>query len=624
MSLYEAKGSNKVKIAIYNLLIFIKLLVFHHFIDIQYRSILVSLLNVITSISIFSIANYLFRRRKDEIFMGLYMALTALLFFDSLYYSHFFTLIPINAIYQVGHLGAVSGSVKTLLKPVYFLYFADWPIVLYLYFKNRKTAAVDTRRRSPRQLSWVLLLFLCIFFGNQQVKIAAGGFYTPFNLGTYNYHIYDVYRLFGKTPLVDNVDAWMEILENETPENPIKRYHGLLEGKNIIVIQAESLQGFVLNREVEGQAITPVLNQLISKDTLYFSRYYEQVGWGNTSDAEFVTHNGLHASTINFSYKQYEGKQLFSLPMLLKQEDYETIVFHGNEPDFWNRKSMYPTIGFDQFISSEELNMEEIIGLGLSDKSLFQQSMAYLKQLPKPFYSFYITVTSHYPYVMAEEQKGLSLEKYEDTLLGDYLQTVNYLDAAIGELIEALKREGLYENTAIILYGDHHGLDARNEEINAEVTEFLGKPYQEDEMYRVPMMIHIPQSNLKREIKTVGGQIDFYPTIANLIGLETKDENVLGKDLLNTKEGFAVQQVHTGKGSFINNEMMFIISKDGIFENSKAWHIHTGEPVELEEAREGYERAIAEIFLSEYIIENVFQVSEEEDSGVSMELQDGE
>ncbi len=619
MSLYEDQSSYRMKIAIYNLMIFTKLLVFHNFIDIQYRSTLVSLLNVLTSICIFSIANFLFRRRKNEIFIVLYMALTTLLFFDSLYYSHFFTLIPINAIYQVGHLSAVSGSVRTLLKPVYFLYFIDWPIIIYLYFRGRRTATADTQRRKPRQLSWVLLLFLCIFFGNQQVKLAAGGFYTPFNLGTYNYHIYDVYRLLGKTPLVDNADAWMEILEDEAPENPVKNYNGLLEGKNIIVIQAESLQGFVLNREVEGQYITPVLNQLISKDTLNFSRYYEQVGWGNTSDAEFVTHNGLHASTINFSYKQYEDKQLFSLPMLLKQKDYETIVFHGNEPDFWNRRSMYPTIGFDKFISSEELNMEEIIGIGLSDKSLFKQSIEHLKELQKPFYSFYITVTSHYPYVMEEEHKGLSLEIYEDTLLGNYLQTVNYLDSAIGELIEELKREGLYEDTAIIIYGDHHGLDARNEEIYEEMTDFLGKPYQEDEMDRVPMLIHIPQSNLKQEIETVGGQIDFYPTIANLIGLETDEENLIGKDLLNTKEGFAVQQVHTGKGSFIDNEIMFMISKDGIFENSRAWNIHTGEPVELEEAREGYERAIAEIFLSEYIIENVFQESEEESSNFLME-----
>ena len=619
MSINESiKNTYFRKIALYNLLIFMKLIVFHSFIDIQYRSLLVSFLNLLTSICIFGVVNYIFRRRRNEVFLGVYMALSALLFFDGLYFSHFFTLIPINAIYQIGHLSAVSGSVKTLIKPVYFLYFIDWPLLFYFYMKDRRLNTVDKNiRRRPRQLAWLVLLFCFIFFGNQQIKIAAGGFYTPFNMGNYNYHIYDIYQIFSKSSLVDNADAWMEKLDNDIPTNLTKKYHGLLEGKNIIVIQAESLQNFVINREVDGQFITPVLNELISRDTLYFSRYYEQVGWGNTSDAEFVTHNGLHASTKNFSYKQYEDKQLRSLPMLLNDHSYETIVFHGNEPEFWNRKSMYPTIGFNRFISSEDLLMEEIIGIGLSDKALFSQSLDYLKELPQPFYSFFITLTSHYPYVMEDTYKQLQLgEEYHGTLLGDYLQTVNYLDDALGELIEGLKREGLYENTAIILYGDHHGLDARNEIVYQQVTDFLGKPFQEDEMYRVPMLIHIPQSNLKREIKTVGGQVDFYPTILNLIGLEINDDIVIGKDLLNVKEGFAVQQVHTGKGSFIDNDKMFIISKDGIFENSRAWDIKTGEPVELEEARKGYERAIAEIFLSEYIIESVLPELDEEVIGI--------
>ena len=609
MSIYRKKYNTYIyQIAFYNLLIFIKLLIFHSFIDIQYRNLLVSFLNILTSISIFTLINWVFKSKKKEIFLGLYMALSLLMFFDSLYFSHFFTLIPINAIYQIGHLSAVSGSVKTLIKPVYFLYFLDWPILIYMYSRNKKEEFSIRRNGRHKQLALVLLLFMCIFIGNQQIKAAAGGFYTPFNMGIYNYHIYDIYQLFGKTsPFIENADAWMEKLEDGSSTNIELKYHGLLKGKNLIVIQAESLQSFVLNKEIDGQYITPVLNALISNDSMYFSRYYEQVGWGNTSDAEFVTHNGLHASTINFSYKQYEGKQLFSLPMVLSELGYETTVFHGNSPEFWNRKNMYPTIGFNNFISSEELNMDEIIGIGLSDKSFFKQAIEHLKELPTPFYSFFITLTSHYPYVMEEEYKELKVEgALRDTLLGDYLQTVNYLDSAIGELIDQLKQEGLYDNTAIVIYGDHHGLDARNEIVFEQMTDFLGKPYQEDEMYRVPMIVHIPQSNLKKEIKTVGGQIDFYPTISNLIGLDHNESTLIGKDLLNTKEGFAVQQVHTGKGSFIDNDKIFIISKDGIFENSRAWNIQTGEPVVLEEARKGYERAIAEIFLSEYIIENVF------------------
>lgn len=608
MFIYENKKNTYIfEIALYSLLLFIKLVVFHHYIDIENRNLLVSILNLLTALSIFIFISYCFRKRRREVLLGTYTLLTSLIFFNSLYYSHFFTLIPINAIYQLGHLSGVSSSVKTLLKLAYFLYFLDLPILVYMYFKNKDCKAAVSKPRKPGQLAWMLLIFMCIFIGNQQIKTAAGGFYTPFNMGIYNYHIFDIYRLFGKgSPFIDNADAWMEKLEDDDLASEEIKYTGLLKDKNIIVIQAESFQSFVLNKEVNGQEITPVLNELLAKDSFYFSRYYEQVGWGNTSDAEFVTHNGLHASTINFSYKQYEGKQLNSLPMMLSKLGYQTIVFHGNEPDFWNRKDMYPTIGFEKFMSSEDLDMGEVIGMGLSDSSLFKQALSRLKELPQPFYSFFITLTSHYPYEMEEQHKKLRLdEPYNSTIIGDYLQTVNYLDTAIGELIEGLKESGLYENTAIIIYGDHHGLDARNEEVYELMTSFLGKPYREDEMYRVPMIIHIPNSGINKEVETVGGQIDFYPTISNLLALDKTEGVIIGKDLLNTKEGFAVHTIHTGRGSFIDDEKMFIISKDGIFENSRGWDIRTGEAIPLEKAKEGYERAIAEIYLSEYIIENI-------------------
>lgn len=133
------------------------------------------------------------------------------------------------------------------------------------------------------------------------------------------------------------------------------------------------------------------------------------------------------------------------------------------------------------------------------------------------------------------------------------------------------------------------------------MESFLGKPYREDEMFRVPLLIHIPGLDSSQRIETVGGQIDFSPTLANLLGLSPK-KYFFGQDLLNAKEGFVAKQVHVAQGSFIDDEKVFIMSPDGIFENSQAWSLQSGTPIDVALCRDGYDRAVSEILLSTYIM----------------------
>lgn len=355
---------------------------------------------------------------------------------------------------------------------------------------------------------------------------------------------------------------------------------------------------------MDGKEITPVINNLIKNDTIYFDRYYQQLGRGNTSDAEFVSHNSLYASMRTFSYKEYEGKEFYTLPIALKNKGYSTIAFHGNEPNFWNRKNIYPSQGLDTFISGEELDHSEFHGLGVTDGSVFKQSIEYYKNIKKPFYSFFVTVTSHHPFILPQEFISLDVgPELKGTRLGNYMESVNYFDRVLGEFIEDLKKEGLYENSMIVLYGDHLGLDIREEEIKNQVSDYLGREYRYDDLLNIPLIIHIPGSGVTETISTAGGQIDFFPTMLNLLGIEPESENLMGQDLINAKEGFTAHQTFLTKGSFIDDEKVFQMSRDGRFENSTAWDVRTGEPVDIELCREGYERAIREINISNYIMD---------------------
>ena len=155
-----------------------------------------------------------------------------------------------------------------------------------------------------------------------------------------------------------------------------------------------------------------------------------------------------------------------------------------------------------------------------------------------------------------------------------------------------MKLAGLYENTVIALYGDHHGLNCGMEDVNESVSNYIGRTYDYDEMLNVPLIIHLPGTDIKETIHTTGGQIDFLPTIANIMGLDLENTLYLGQDLTNVDKGFVAFTTYLFEGSFANNEVVFQMSREEVFEDSRAWRIGTNEEVDVSSYREDYEKAL--------------------------------
>lgn len=533
-----------------------------------------------------------------------YGILSTLIFMDLVHFRYFRTPISIYSIYSAGQLSAVGDSVKSLIKPMDILLFVDIAVLGIIFWV--KKIVINNSLRDERIIAFVtsiLILFSASYLNGLKVDKTM---YTINQLGLVNYHLHDIVQFFNENKA--ETASMQEYLNrrngNKKRVEDLKAY-GIAKGRNVFVIQVEALQNFVINREIEGKPITPVLNSLISNDSFYFDKYFQQLGRGNTSDAEFVSHNSLYASMRSFSYKEYEGVDLYNLPNALKAKGYSTIAFHGNDPDFWNRKNAYPAQGLDTFISVNEMENDEIIGMGISDGSVFRQSMDYYKQLKQPFYSFFVTLTSHHPFIVPENLKGLSVEgEYKGTMLGNYIESISYFDKVLGEFIEDLKEAGLYENSVIAIYGDHFGIEINDTEIKEQASNFLNREYNYDDLLNIPLIIHVPGAGTAETISTAGGQLDFFPTILNILGITPSSDYLMGQDLINAEEGFVAQQNIMNKGSFIDDEKIFEMSSDGRFENSKAWKLYTGEPVDLDLCREGYERAIEEINLSTYLADN--------------------
>jgi len=137
----------------------------------------------------------------------------------------------------------------------------------------------------------------------------------------------------------------------------------------------------------------------------------------------------------------------------------------------------------------------------------------------------------------------------------------------------------LYDDSIIVFYGDHFGLSKSDTKIDALVSDWLGYEYTYDNMLNIPLIIHIPGTEVNEKVSIAGGQIDLMPTLAYLMGFETLDTIYLGRNLLTAKSGLVPIQTHMIKGSFIKDEVVLEMSRDGIFENSKAWNRYTGEEI---------------------------------------------
>lgn len=162
------------------------------------------------------------------------------------------------------------------------------------------------------------------------------------------------------------------------------------------------------------------------------------------------------------------------MPEILKNHGYYSSIFHANNKSFWNRDIMYETFKYDKFydIKSYDVNEENSVGWGLKDKEFFEQTSELMKEMPQPFYTRLITLTNHFPFELDEEDKLIDEFDSKSRTLNRYFPTVRYQDEALKRFIEKLKEDGLYDNSVIVLYGDHYGI---SENHNEAMSQFLGR-----------------------------------------------------------------------------------------------------------------------------------------------------
>ena len=572
------------------------------------------LINPISSTLIFlSIALFARGKRVGAYILTVHIFMSFLLYANVVYYRFNTDFITLPVLTQTSNFASLGGSISSLVTWTDLFYLVDIVILFYLFFKHKEIRAEEKRNfKRPLILMGIGALVFTINLGLAEIdrpellKRTFDRNYIVKYLGAYNFTIFDaVQNVKSSTQrvLADSSDVTeVQNYTNNKYAEPDEDLFGIAEGKNVIKIHLESFQSFLIDHELDGEEVTPFLNSLVndeSENFTYFENFFHQTEQGKTADAELIMDNSIYGLPQGSAFVT-KGKNTYqALPDVLDQEKgYKSAVLHGDDKSFWNRDEIYKQFGVDYFFDSGYYDMDDdqVIGYGLKDKPFFKESMPMLETLneqDEPFYAHMISLTHHHPYLIDDEDATIDPAETGDGSVDRYFQTARYLDESLEQFFNDLKESGLYEDSVIMIYGDHYGISENHKRALGEIFDEEITPYKHAELQRVPFMIKVPGMEGKGTVSEYAGQVDVMPTLLHLLGIDNQDYINFGTDLFSEDHD---DLVAFRNGDFFNEDYAMI---KGVYYDNK-----TGEEIEPNDELEALKEKVEhELNLSDKVLQ---------------------
>ncbi|MGG6309470.1 LTA synthase family protein [Paenibacillus macerans] len=547
---------------------------------------------------------------KWGVFFGFNLVVSFTLFAATVYNAYFGTVPTYAVLSGLNQVPEVKASVASLLRPEQFLYFVDLPVLIVIkIFRSARSRRASRGGRSAGTLSfrtdrprvgllWKVgvsfVLIASLLLSGLYIRTGKGidnELVRAESVGFFNFQVdaairnQEEERMVAEGNLQETTDKIKQLQSSypyRVPAPGEPAHYGDAQGMNLIVVQMESFQNFPINLKLNGQEVTPVLNKL-AKEGFYFPHVFQQIGPGNTSDAEFMSNTSIYPTAEAAMSTSFGDRQLPSLPRLLQSHGYVANTFHINKVTFWDRNQLYPALNFDKYYDKPYFKNDHFNDFGASDEEMYRvgiEKLADIQAQNKPFYAQFVTTSSHNPFVVPKDRRHIELPAdMEGTMLGNYIASINYTDYAIGTLIDRLRQAGMWDKTMLVFYGDHFGLQKKDVPAK-EIQEKLGVAYDERiGRFNIPLIVHIPGKTIGQVADRTGGQVDILPTVANLLGISLADDGftALGQDLLNVDRNVVGMRYYLPTGSFFNDEVMFVPGAG--FDDGTAISLDTLQPV---------------------------------------------
>ena len=515
---------------------------------------------------------------------------------NAAYYHYYDSFVSISLLLtSLFILDMDVGVMENVFHIIDFIYLLEIPaIIMYYNYLKKNNITMSYIRKSDFKLMWKkYVVSIIVILATGSILSSAPEWNRFLNLwnrvsvvkcfGVYMYQIDDLVQ--SLEPKLNNIfghdKAYKEVTDyynNNKVKKSDNEYTNIFKDKNVIVIHFESLQTFVMNLSFGGKEVLPNINKL-ANEGIFFSNFYPQVGVGTSSDSEFTFSTSMMPSSNGTVFVSYANNYYVSLQKLLKEQGYYTFSMHANNGDFWNRANMHKSLGYDKFYSKNYYEIDDVIGtFGLSDKSFFRQSVPMIKEIAannEKFMGTLITLTSHVPWSDTDKMGEYNVGYLEDDVMGRYIKALHYSDEALGKFIDELDKEGLLDNTVLVIYGDHDariGMDSYNllYNYNNSTGKLLtsgDKGYVDVNKYKyaldksTPYIIWTKDQKFNVKCDTPMGMIDSLPTLGNMLGVSSKYS--LGTDIMSIKDG-SNMVVFKG-GSFLTDKYYYNSQNDEVY-----------------------------------------------------------
>lgn len=360
--------------------------------------------------------------------------------------------------------------------------------------------------------------------------------------GLYEYSVRNFYFTFLKPEeeISDEDQKFLDSIYKAEDTKEENAYTGKFKGKNLIFLQLEGMDTWMLTKKT-----TPNLYNL-RKHSIDFSNHYSiYTGGGSTFNSEFAVNTGFTTpiSYIENVYSFSKNTFPYTMARLFKEQNYSVNAFHMNKGEFYSRDINYKSWGYDNYYGLQDIqkyNDERYV----LDRELILNKTFYNKIFKQQgnFVNYIITYSPHTPFTTEKEVgKILAEEKYGKGNVPKLSEedcakmAASETDNMVGLLIQALKDNGLYDNTVIVAYADHYLYTLDDKSILDKYKETSNNLIN-----HTPFFIWSSDLGQLTSISKVNMQMDILPTVLNLFGIDYNSNNYIGHDILsNDFKGYA-------------------------------------------------------------------------------------
>lgn len=335
--------------------------------------------------------------------------------------------------------------------------------------------------------------------------------------------------------------------------------------RNLIHIYLESIESSFLSKELGGymaENLMPELTEL-SKDGIHFSNT-DKFGGANQTYGSSWSVAGMVNMDMGIPLKiamdgNSYGKEGVFLPGaigigdILNDNGYEQTIMFGADADFGGLTTYFTTHGnfniFDHKYAIEKglIPSEYNVWWGFEDKKLYEfakEEILRLSQTGKPFNFTMETADTHFPDGYLEEDAP---KKYES----QYANVIAYSTQKAVEFIKWIQQQPFYEDTTIVITGDHLSMDKTFFEDFDETYDrrtfnlILNSPITTEKVFN-------------REFATY----DMFPTILASMGVEIEGDRLgLGTNLFSGKPTLIERDGFEGEEEGLSYISEFYIEK---------------------------------------------------------------